>query len=141
MSAMPECIFCQIVAGRAPAAKVVETDHALAFLDLFPVVEGHTLVIPRRHYENLFEADAETLPEVHLLARRVALALRRVLAPDGLMVFQLNGAAAGQTVFHYHAHLVPRQTGSELRLHGREKADAGRLDALAARIAEAVEPV
>src|SRR5690606_14554551 len=87
----PDCIFCAIVAGRAPAAKIAESEHALAFLDLFPVTEGHALVIPKTHYENLFEADATTLPDVHLLARRVALAMRRALAPDGLMMFQLNG--------------------------------------------------
>ena len=139
MTAKPDCIFCQIVAGRAPAARVAESEHALAFLDLFPAAEGHALVIPKPHYENLFEADVETLPDVHLLARRVALAMRRALAPDGMMVFQLNGAAAGQTVFHYHAHLLPRSAGSELRIHGRQKADPARLSELAARIAARLE--
>jgi histidine triad (HIT) family protein len=139
VTAKPDCIFCQIVAGRAPAAKIAETEHALAFLDLFPAAEGHVLVIPRTHYENVFESDEETLPEVHLLARRVALAMRRTLAPDGMMMFQLNGAAAGQTVFHYHAHLLPRTTGTELRIHGRQKADEARLAELAARIAAALE--
>ena len=134
----PDCIFCAIVAGRAPAAQIAEIEHALAFLDLFPVTEGHALVIPKTHYENLFEADATTLPDVHLLARRVALAMRRALAPDGLMMFQLNGAAAGQTVFHYHAHLLPRMAGTELRLHGRQAADRARLAEVAARIAAAV---
>lgn len=140
MSREPDCIFCKIVAGEAPAAKVYEDAHALAFLDLFPVAEGHALVIPKAHYENLFEATEATLPGVWLAARRVARAMRKALAPDGMMVFQLNGAAAGQTVFHYHAHLVPRTAGSELRLHGREQADAARLSAIAARIAGALEP-
>jgi histidine triad (HIT) family protein len=140
MSHDASCIFCRIVAGEAPAARLAESEEALAFLDLFPVAEGHALVIPRRHYENLFEATPETLPAVHLLARRVARAMRRALAPDGVMVFQLNGAAAGQTVFHYHVHLVPRAAGSELRLHGRERADAARLAEVAARIAGALEP-
>jgi histidine triad (HIT) family protein len=135
VTSSPNCIFCQIVAGRAPAARIAESEHALAFLDLFPAAEGHALVIPKPHYENLFEADVETLPDVHLLARRVALAMRRALAPDGMMMFQLNGAAAGQTVFHYHAHLLPRRAGSELRIHGRQKADPARLDELASRIA------
>jgi histidine triad (HIT) family protein len=140
MSGDPSCIFCKIVAGEAPAAKVYEDDFSLAFLDLFPASEGHTLVIPKAHYENLFEATVATLPEVWLAARRVARAIRKAMAPDGLMVFQLNGAAAGQTVFHYHAHLVPRALGSELRLHGRERADSARLDAIAARIAAAFQP-
>jgi ribosomal protein S7 len=80
-----------------------------------------------------YQVPVEVRPE-----RRVALAMRRALAPDGMMVFQLNGAAAGQTVFHYHAHLLPRTAGSELRLHGREAADRGRLGEVAARIAAAL---
>ncbi len=139
MTTKPDCIFCQIVAGRAPAARIAESAQALAFLDLFPSTEGHALVIPKRHYENLFESDEETLPEVHLLARRVARAMRRALAPDGMMALQLNGAAAGQTVFHYHTHLIPRSAGSELQIHGRERADPARLAALAERIAASLE--
>jgi histidine triad (HIT) family protein len=139
MTTNPGCIFCQIAAGRAPAAMIAESTHALAFLDLFPSTEGHALVIPKRHYETLFEADEETLPDVHLLARRVARAMRRRLAPDGLMALLLIGAAAGQTVFHYHTHLIPRSTGSELRIHGREQADPARLAALAAQIGAALE--
>ena len=134
-----DCIFCQIATGRASAAKVAESEHALAFMDLFPSVEGHTLIIPKRHYDDVFGADDETLADVHRLVRRVAIAMDRALAPDGLMMFQLNRAAAGQTVFHYHAHLVPRSAGSELRIHGRGKADEAALAAIAARIAAAVE--
>ena len=133
-----DCIFCMIVAGKAPAAKVAESEHALAFLDLFPTVEGHTLVVPKRHYDDVFGADDVTLGAVHALARRVSIAMDRALAPDGLMMFQLNRAAAGQTVFHYHAHLVPRSAGSEFRIHGRGKADEAALAALAQRIAAAL---
>jgi histidine triad (HIT) family protein len=139
MSSNPDCIFCKIVAGSASAVKITETEHALAFMDLFPASEGHTLVIPKLHYENVFESTPETLPEVHLLARRVARAIQASLAPDGLMMFQLNGAAAGQTVFHYHAHLIPRMTGSDFKLHGRQRADDTKLAALARRIATALE--
>ncbi|MEB2346479.1 MAG: HIT family protein [Deltaproteobacteria bacterium] len=135
----PDCIFCQIAAGRAPAARITESAHALAFMDLFPAAEGHVLVIPKTHYENVFDSDEETLADVHLLARRVALAMRRALAPEGMMMFQLNGAAAGQTVFHYHAHLLPRRAGSELRIHGRAKAELAPLTDLAARITAALE--
>lgn len=133
-----DCIFCKIVAGQASAAKVAESEHALAFMDLFPSTEGHLLVIPKTHYEDVFGADDATLAAVHQLARRVAIAMDRALAPDGLMMFQLNRAAAGQTVFHYHAHLVPRSAGSELRIHGRGKVDEAVLTAIAARIAAAL---
>jgi histidine triad (HIT) family protein len=134
------CIFCRIVAGEAPAARVHEDEHSLAFLDLFPAAEGHTLVVPKLHYADLFSTTEETLSAVTLTARRVARAMRKALAPDGLMVVQLNGAAAGQTVFHYHVHLLPRATGSEPRFHGREAADPARLAELAARIRAALEP-
>lgn len=133
------CIFCTIVAGEAFAARIAESEHALALMDLFPTVEGHVLVIPKTHYDDVFGADDESLADVHRLARRVANAMDRALALDGLMLFQLNRAAAGQTVFHYHAHLVPRTPGSELRLHGRTKADEGALRQLAQRIAAALD--
>jgi histidine triad (HIT) family protein len=135
----PDCIFCKIIRGEAAAATVVETEHTLAFMDLFPATAGHTLVIPKRHYENLFEATPDSLAAVHLEVRRVARAIKSALAPDGLMVFQLNGAAAGQTVFHYHAHLIPRMAGSEFKLHGRQRADDAELEALSRRIATALE--
>ena len=135
----PDCIFCKIAAGELGAAKVTETDHAFAFMDLFPATPGHTLVIPKIHYENLFEARPDSLAAVHELARRVARAIRAALGPDGLMMFQLNGEAAGQTVFHYHAHLIPRMSGSPFELHGRQRADEAELTKLAHRIANALE--
>ena len=134
-----DCIFCKIICGEAAAAKVAETEHTLAFMDLFPATPGHALVIPKPHYENLFEATPDSLAAVHLEARRVARAIKSALAPDGLMVFQLNGAAAGQTVFHYHAHLIPRMEGSAFQLHGRQRADDAELEALSRRIANALE--
>ncbi len=139
MSEANPCIFCEIVARRAPAARVYENEKTLAFLDLFPAATGHTLVIPKLHYRDLFEADRETLPAVVETARCVARALRTALRPDGLGVFQLNGRAAGQTVFHYHIHLIPRNEGESLRLHGREAAGRERLERDARRIAEALE--
>ena len=135
----PDCIFCKIISGEAAAVKVTETEHALAFMDLFPAAPGHALVIPKPHYENLFEATPDSLGAVHELARRVARAIRSALRPDGLMVFQLNGAAAGQTVFHYHVHLIPRMSGSEFQLHGRQRADDAALAAFARRIASALD--
>jgi histidine triad (HIT) family protein len=139
MSDAGPCIFCEIVAGRAPAARIYETETTLAFLDLFPAATGHSLVIPKHHHRDLFDADPETLPAVVETARCVARALRTALRPDGLGVFQLNGRAAGQTVFHYHIHLIPRSQGDSLRVHGREAADRECLERDARRIAEALE--
>lgn len=137
MAAAP-CIFCEIVAGRAPSHRVFEDDHTLVFLDIFPVAPGHTLVITKEHAENIFEASAEALRAVAATSKKVAEVIRMELAPEGLGVFQLNGAAAGQTVFHYHQHLIPRSQGEELKLHTRIRGDDAELAALGARLAAAL---
>ncbi len=131
------CIFCEIVAGRAPAARIYEDDEVLVFLDLYPTARGHTLVIPKVHYENLFEADEDSLMAVTRVARRGAHALRNAIRPDGMTVVQLNGAAAGQTVFHYHVHLIPRHHGDNLKIHGRRTAERSELETQASEIAAA----
>lgn len=133
------CIFCQIVAGTAPAHRVLEDDRTLAFMDIFPVTAGHTLVIPKAHCTNLLDAAPEDLERVISQSRRVAHAIRDVIAPDGIGVFQLNGAAAGQTVFHYHMHLIPRMRGDVLQLHGRVPGDPNRLEATARKLVAALE--
>ncbi len=133
------CIFCAIVAGKAPAALVAEDEHALAFLDIFPAADGHTLVIPKDHAENVFEMQDGPMRAVAALARRVARAIRAEIAPAGLAVYQANGEAAGQTVWHYHQHLIPRRMGEAMSFHGRGRADEARLRALAAKIAARLE--
>jgi histidine triad (HIT) family protein len=136
----PGCIFCRIVSGEAPCDRVHEDEHVLAFMDLFPAEEGHVLVIPREHYADLYEMPAESLRRVVTVSRRIAPALREVVKPAGLRIVQLNGEAAGQTVFHYHLHLIPCGAAGELRVHGRAQGDPARLAALAAAIAARVEP-
>ena len=139
MTSKPDCIFCQIVAGRAPSFQVDEDATTVSFLDLFPVAQGHTLVVTKDHFENLFEATPEALAGIGAASRRVAHAIRATIAPEGLGVFQLNGAAAGQTVFHYHMHLVPRWQGQEFQLHSRVRGDPDALRATAARIKAALK--
>jgi histidine triad (HIT) family protein len=134
------CIFCQIVRGEAPCVPIAEDEQALAFLDIFPASEGHTLVIPKAHSENIFEIDDDAARAVAGLARRTAHALRAALEPEGLAVYQANGAAAGQTVWHYHVHLIPRHPGEGLVFHGRRRADDARLRELAAAVAPRVGP-
>lgn len=128
------CIFCRIVAGELPCHRVYEDAHTLVFMDIFPVADGHVLVITKQHAATIYEADEMALTAVAATARRVAHAIRSVLAPDGLMVFQLNGAAAMQTVFHYHMHLLPRRAGEALALHTRVPGDPARLAQLAAEL-------
>jgi histidine triad (HIT) family protein len=133
-----DCIFCRIVSGEASCARVHEDALTLTFMDLFPVSRGHTLIITKEHFANVFEASPEALSAVATISRRVALAIRRELGPEGLGVFQLNGAAAGQTVFHYHMHLIPRAAGEAFLLHGRTRAAEPYLDEVAARLATAL---
>ena len=134
----PACIFCQIVRGAAPAFKVYEDAHVLVFMDIFPVTDGHTLVVTKTHCTDLFDASPPLLQAVMVAAKRVAHALRDVVHPDGLMVFQLNGAAAGQTVFHYHLHLMPRTADEPLALHSRTAGDPARLRELATALSAAM---
>ncbi len=112
------CIFCAIVAKRAPADVVYESDRALAFLDIHPVVEGHTLVVPKKHCRNLFDLDDESGQAVMHASRVVARALRAAYQADGLTVLQSNERAGGQQVFHFHAHLAPRFVGDGLMSRG-----------------------
>jgi histidine triad (HIT) family protein len=133
-----DCIFCKIVAGEAPAHRVHEDERTLAFMDLFPVADGHVLVIPKAHCHNLLDAELDDLRAVGARSRSLARAIREVLSPDGIGTFQLNGAAAGQTVFHYHLHLIPRRAGDALQIHGRGRGDPARLAEVASRLAEAV---
>lgn len=138
MTADDTCIFCRIVAGELPCHRVYEDARTLVFMDIFPVADGHTLVITRDHAATIFEAEEAALTAVAATARRVAHAIRRVLAPDGLMIFQLNGAAAMQTVPHYHMHLLPRRAGEPLALHTRVPGDPARLAQIAAHLAAAL---
>ena len=140
MAPPADCIFCRIIAGEAPAHLVHEDELTLTFMDLFPVGQGHLLVVPKRHYENIFEADEESLRAVMANSRRLAHAQRRALAPDGIGVHQLNGAAAGQTVFHYHMHLIPHMQGNPLQVHSRKPGDPERLAETAERLAAALPP-
>ena len=134
MSYDPNNIFAKILRGEASAHVVLDEENCLAFMDLMPQSPGHILVIPREPAENLFDLSDTGLSALVLATRRVARAVRAAFNPTGLMIAQLNGADAGQTVFHIHFHVIPRTSGVGLPLHGRTVADAGELADHAARI-------
>jgi histidine triad (HIT) family protein len=113
---MSDCVFCRIVARQIPATVVHEDDQTLAFMDLGQVNPGHVLVAVKKHAENLYALDDAQAGAVLRAAARVARAIRDAFKPEGLSVYQANGAAAGQTVFHYHVHLVPRHGGDGMAL-------------------------
>ena len=110
------CVFCQIVAGTSPSWTVYEDDAAIAFMDINPATDGHTLVIPRAHVSDVWQIDEDTARDVMAAAVRVAAAIRSALSPDGINMFQATGTAAFQSVFHFHFHLVPRWFGDPIRL-------------------------
>jgi histidine triad (HIT) family protein len=113
---MNECVFCRIVAGQIPAVRVHEDAQTVAFMDIGQVNPGHVLVAVKAHAENLFELDEEQAAAVARTSLRVARAIRAAFAPEGLSVYQANGRPAGQTVFHYHQHLLPRHVGDGMEL-------------------------
>ena len=132
----PGNIFAKILRGEMPAVRVFENDDVLAFLDVFPQAQGHTLVIPKHSTaRNLLDETPEVIGPLMLGVQRVARAVRAALNPDGLMISQFNGAPAGQTVFHLHVHIIPRWDGVALGRHGQGMADMEELKALAGLIA------
>jgi len=135
----PDCIFCKIATGKAPAEIIYEDDATVAFLDIRPSHPGHTLVICRDHHENLHDVSETALTAVAMASQRVARAIQTALRPDGLRVAQFNGAPAGQTVFHYHVHLVPVSQGQGRGIHGREAMDAVALKEIGGRIRAALQ--
>ena len=132
---MSQCIFCRIMAREIPATVVHEDEHVLAFMDLGQVNPGHVLVAVKSHAENLYELNDAQAGAVLRAAARVARAIRDAFQPDGLSVYQANGAAAGQTVLHYHVHLVPRHDGDGMALSWPVKnPPREKLEAYAAKI-------
>ena len=102
------CIFCKIANGEIPSKTVYEDENFRAILDLSPAAKGHTLILPKNHYKNLFELPEETAAEVFAVAKKLGTQLVDKLHSDGLNIIQNNGEVAGQTVFHFHMHLIPR---------------------------------
>lgn len=113
---MSDCVFCKIVAGQIPSTRVFEDEHTLAFMDLGQVNPGHVLVAVKKHAENLYALDDMQAAAVAKASAQVARAIREAFRPEGLSVYQANGKAAGQTVFHYHVHLLPRHAGDGMEL-------------------------
>lgn len=110
------CIFCKIVAGEIPAAKVYEDDLTVAFMDIGQVNPGHVLVASKRHAVTVLDLTVEEAAAVMQTAQRIAHAAQQAFAPDGITLFQANGAAGGQTVFHFHMHVLPRHEGDGMAL-------------------------
>lgn len=127
-------IFAKILRGEADAHVVLDEEHCLAFMDLMPQSPGHTLIIPREPAQDIFDLSPEGLAVLTATTQRVARAVKAAFQPAGMMIAQLNGVDAGQTVFHIHFHVIPRYPGEGLTLHARSVADPSDLRDHAARI-------
>ncbi|MBI4896290.1 MAG: HIT family protein [Candidatus Aenigmarchaeota archaeon] len=109
-----ECLFCKIVRGEIPSKKIYEDSDIFAFLDINPANKGHTLVIPKKHKEMIYDLDEQTLSKLMSVVKNLATMIKTKLHADGVNVMQNNGQAAGQIVSHFHVHIVPRFLGDKV---------------------------
>ena len=132
-------VFAKILRGEIPSVKVYEDAKTLAFMDVMPQADGHVLVIPKEAAENIFELSPEGAAALMATAQKVAKAVKKGLNTPGIMVAQLNGAGAGQSVFHVHFHIIPRSAGVDFRLHAHDMEKPEKLKAIAEKIKAALE--
>lgn len=138
------CPFCNIASGQSPASLIYEDATVLAFMDLNPASIGHTLVVPREHWENMYEIPEKTLVEMAPVIKRVCVAVKKTVSAEGISIIQLNGEAAGQVVMHFHVHVIPRfrkdvisqGSGAMIKSHVFKNSERGHLDNLAKKIQE-----
>lgn len=105
---MSDCIFCKIIDGTIPSAKIYEDEHVYAFMDIMPLTKGHTLIIPKNHKENVYDLSEEEASNLFKVVPKIASALKDTYGPIGMNLINNNGAHAGQSVFHFHLHFIPR---------------------------------
>jgi histidine triad (HIT) family protein len=134
----PNNIFARILRGELPCVKVYEDELTLSFMDIMPSVEGHTLVITREPAEGILDLSPEGAAALIRTTQKIAKAVKAGLNAPGVMLAQLNGAAAGQSIPHIHFHVLPRETGLDLKLHGRAMVKPEVLEPVAARIRAAL---
>ena len=118
---MDNCLFCKIANGEIPSNTVYEDEDFRVILDIAPANPGHCLILPKKHTPDIFEIDGELAGKAHSLAKRIACALRAALGAEGVNILQNNGEAAGQSVSHYHIHVIPRHTGDNVTLNKEGK--------------------
>lgn len=134
-------IFAKILRREAPCYLVEEDEHTLTMMDIMPRSEGHALVIPKEPCENIFEISDTALNKVVQQTKRVATASKKAFGSTGVMIVQLNGAGAGQSVFHLHFHVIPRSEGFNLNMHGVEMASEESLQESAEKLKNALVDV
>jgi histidine triad (HIT) family protein len=128
-----DCVFCRIGRNEEHASYIYEDEGVIAFLDARPVSEGHALVVPRRHYENIYAVPDEEVANLFKVVKKVALAISKSEKAEGMSIIQNNGSIANQVVFHFHVHVIPRYVGKDSR-RPRTFVEKAELDEIAARI-------
>ena len=113
---MTDCIFCKIISGEIPSAVIYEDDEFKAILDRFPANQGHVLILPKKHIKNIFEMDEETAGNLFKLAVKISKQMKETLNLTDMNVIQNNGENSGQTIFHFHLHLIPRYTDDDVNV-------------------------
>jgi histidine triad (HIT) family protein len=132
---MQDCVFCRIVKGEIPSARIFESNSAIAFLDVAPAAKGHALVIPKKHFETLFDVPEKDLREIIVAVKNVASAVVDAAEADGFNIIQSNGVSAGQVIPHVHFHIIPRKQGDELSFEwGHIELDKEELEALREKV-------
>ncbi|MBD9646891.1 histidine triad (HIT) family protein [Ensifer sp. KUDG1] len=131
-------IFAKILRGEIPSHRVYEDDATIAFMDVMPQAEGHLLVVPKSPSRNLLDADAATLPALIATVQKLAVAAKEAFDADGVTIMQFNEAPAGQSVFHLHFHVIPRQAGVPLKPHSGTMEDGAILAANAEKVRQAL---
>jgi histidine triad (HIT) family protein len=132
-------IFAKVIRGELPSTRVYEDEHTLAIMDIMPQADGHTLVLSKTPAEDLFDLDPQMAAAVISTGQKIARAVKQAFHADGVVLVQQNGSAAGQSIFHFHLHVIPRHADRELRSHGGKMADAAVLGEHARRIREALK--
>jgi len=137
---MENCIFCKIANGEIPSATVYEDDNFRAILDIAPAHKGHVIILPKKHAADIFTLDEDVAREVFPVAKKIAAAVRDEVGADGINILQNNAEAAGQSVFHFHVHVVPRYTGDGiLPVWPQGEYEEGEAAELAGRISERID--
>jgi histidine triad (HIT) family protein len=130
----PNNVFAKMLRGELPSHKIYEDEDTLAFLDIMPRAEGHALVITKEKATNLFDVSPESLAKLLAVVQKLAPQIKEAVGADGVLIAQYNGAAAGQTVFHLHVHIIPRKAGTELKPHSGKMEEQAKLAATAEKI-------
>lgn len=131
-----ECIFCKIVRGESPAQKVYKTEDVLAFLDINPITDGHTLVIPKEHYQDILQIPMPVLEKTMEGAKKIAEELQKALDAGGVNILHNSGSVAQQEVSHFHFHIIPRYRKDKINIFPGRKGNQEKIDSVAKEMKE-----